>query len=254
MTPHLVAPKPRARPSSNPPGGVVPRSAHPLRTATRLPCWSPWCCPRSAPTRASTRSPALWAAAVTPEAMSHLPVAAIEEIIRPCGLAHKRRGLSPVVPPARRAVRGTGAADLGGVGGAAGVGHKTASVMMAQAFGLPAFPVDTTLPAAQRWRLSDGRSVERTERDLKRLFPREHWNQLHLRFIYYGRAHCTARVARTVCEICRARCSGRKRTAVRRIGPRPAGRFPCCQARRNKNATGLELTCCADSRVDPGKP
>jgi endonuclease-3 len=86
-----------------------------------------------------------------------------------------------------------------------GVGHKTASVVMAQAFGVPAFPVDTHIHRlAQRWGLSSGRNVVETERDLKRLFPESHWNKLHLRIIFYGREHCTARGCDgTVCEICR---------------------------------------------------
>jgi endonuclease-3 len=92
-----------------------------------------------------------------------------------------------------------------------GVGHKTASVVMTQAFGEPAFPVDTHIHRlARRWKLTNGRSVEQTERDLKQLFPREHWHQLHLRMIFYGRQHCTARGCDgTVCEICRALFPGR---------------------------------------------
>jgi endonuclease-3 len=75
-----------------------------------------------------------------------------------------------------------------------GVGHKTASVVMAQAFGVPAFPVDTHIHRlAKRWKLSPGKSVEQVERDLKRLFPEDSWNKLHLRIIFYGREHCTAR-------------------------------------------------------------
>ena len=93
------------------------------------------------------------------------------------------------------------------------MGHKTASVVMAQAFGVPAFPVDTHIHRlAERWGLSNGRSVEQTERDLKRLFPRDHWNQLHLRIIFYGREHCTARGCDgTVCEICRTLFPRRRR-------------------------------------------
>jgi endonuclease-3 len=94
-----------------------------------------------------------------------------------------------------------------------GVGHKTASVVMAQVFHIPAFPVDTHIHRlAQRWKLTSGRSVEQTEADLKKVFPREHWNQLHLRIIYYGREHCTARGCDgTVCEICRTLFPVRKR-------------------------------------------
>jgi endonuclease-3 len=94
-----------------------------------------------------------------------------------------------------------------------GVGHKTASVVMAQAFGVPAFPVDTHVHRlAQRWKLSRGKNVVETERDLKRLFPCEHWNQLHLRIIFYGREYCTARGCDgTVCEICRTLFPERRR-------------------------------------------
>jgi endonuclease-3 len=94
-----------------------------------------------------------------------------------------------------------------------GVGHKTASVVMAQAFGEPAFPVDTHIHRlAQRWGLTDGRSVEQTERDLKKLFPIAHWNALHLRIIYYGREHCPARGCDgTRCELCRALFPRRRR-------------------------------------------
>ena len=90
---------------------------------------------------------------------------------------------------------------------------KTASVVMAQAFGVPAFPVDTHIHRlAQRWGLSSGKNVVQTERDLKRLFPEEHWNALHLQIIYYGREFCTARGCDgTVCEICRHCYPNRKR-------------------------------------------
>lgn len=85
-----------------------------------------------------------------------------------------------------------------------GVGHKTASVVMAQAFGVPAFPVDTHIHRlAQRWGLTNGKNVQQTEKDLKRLFPRESWNKLHLQIIFYGREYCSARGCDgTVCEIC----------------------------------------------------
>jgi len=96
-----------------------------------------------------------------------------------------------------------------------GVGHKTASVVMSQAFGHPAFPVDTHIHRlAQRWGLTSGRNVVQTERDLKRLFPPDSWNGLHLRIIFYGREHCTARGCDgTVCEICRT-CFPRRRRPV----------------------------------------
>ena len=94
-----------------------------------------------------------------------------------------------------------------------GVGHKTASVIMAQAWGVPAFPVDTHIHRlARRWGLSNDGNVVQIERDLKKLFPAGHWNALHLRMIYYGREHCTARGCDgTVCEICRTLFPGRRR-------------------------------------------
>ncbi len=86
-----------------------------------------------------------------------------------------------------------------------GVGHKTASVVMAQAFNVPTFPIDTHIHRlAQRWGLSRGKNVQMTERDLKSIFPQELWNKLHLQFIYYGREHCTARGCDgTICNLCR---------------------------------------------------
>jgi len=94
-----------------------------------------------------------------------------------------------------------------------GVGHKTASVVMAQAFGVPAFPVDTHIHRlAQRWGLSSGDSVQRTEQDLKRLFPEDAWNRLHLQIIFYGREHCTARGCNgTTCPLCRELYPNRRR-------------------------------------------
>ena len=92
------------------------------------------------------------------------------------------------------------------------VGHKTASVVMSQAFGVPAFPVDTHIHRlAQRWGLSSGKNVVQTERDLKRLFPEDRWNTLHLQIIYYGREYCTAcGCDGTVCEMCRTLYPNRK--------------------------------------------
>jgi endonuclease III len=170
-------------------------------------------------TRVNQVTPRLWAVAATPAAMSRVPVATIEEIIRPCGLASQKAraiaGLSrELVERHGGRVPGT-FADLEAL---PGVGHKTASVVMAQAFGEPAFPVDTHIHRlAQRWRLTDGRSVVQTERDLKSLFPRDHWNRLHLRIIFYGREHCTARGCDgTRCEICRTLFPGRRRAVATR--------------------------------------
>jgi endonuclease-3 len=170
-------------------------------------------------TRVNQVTPRLWAVAGTPEAMSRVSVVTIEEIIRPCGLAPAKAraiaGLSRLLVERHGGRVPRSYADLEAL---PGVGHKTASVVMAQAFGEPAFPVDTHIHRlAQRWRLTDGRSVEQTERDLKRLFPREHWNRLHLRIIFYGREHCTARGCDgTRCEICRTLFPGRKRAVATR--------------------------------------
>ncbi|MCZ6596766.1 MAG: endonuclease III [Planctomycetota bacterium] len=140
-------------------------------------------------------TPRLFARARTPEGMTRLDVDEIRAIIKPCGLSPQKAkaiaGLSRIlveqhggeVPPSFDALE-----EL------PGVGHKTASVVMAQAFAVPAFPVDTHIHRlAARWGLSTGRSVERTERDLKRIFPRESWIKLHLQIILFGREHCPAR-------------------------------------------------------------
>jgi endonuclease-3 len=156
--------------------------------------------------RVNKVTPALWALADTPEAMARVPVESINAVVRPCGLApRKARAISELSAILVSKYSGQVPADFAALEELPGVGHKTASVVMAQAFGVPAFPVDTHIHRlAQRWGLTDGSSVERTEEDLKRLFPREHWNALHLRIIFYGREHCTARGCDgTVCELCR---------------------------------------------------
>lgn len=140
-------------------------------------------------------TPALFAVAGTPAKMAALPEAKVLALIRKLGLA----------PQKSKALVGLAQLIMNKHGGQVprtfeeleelpGVGHKTASVVMAQAFGVPAFPVDTHIHRlAKRWKLSAGRSVEQVERDLKKVFPEESWNQLHLRIIFYGREHCTAR-------------------------------------------------------------
>ena len=156
--------------------------------------------------RVNQITPSLWARARTPDALSRLPVADVEAIIRPCGLApQKSRAIVELSRQLLERHGGRVPRSFAELEALPGVGHKTASVVMAQAFGEPAFPVDTHIHRlAQRWRLTNGRSVEQTECDLKRLFPREHWRPLHLRIVFYGRQHCTARGCDgTVCEICR---------------------------------------------------
>jgi endonuclease-3 len=145
--------------------------------------------------RVNLVTPQLFALADTPEKMTGIPVAEIQRIIRPCGLSPQKAraisGLSKLIVE-RHAGKVPGTFEE--LEALPGVGHKTASVVMAQAFGMPAFPVDTHIHRlAKRWRLSSGRNVVQTERDLKALFPESRWNKLHLRIIYFGREHCTAR-------------------------------------------------------------
>jgi endonuclease-3 len=156
--------------------------------------------------RVNQVTPALFALADNPRDMAAKSVDEIREIIRPCGLSPQKskaiRALSEILV---RDFDDRVPADLEALEQLPGVGHKTASVVMAQAFGVPAFPVDTHIHRlAQRWGLSSGRSVAQTERDLKRLFPEEAWNKLHLQIIFYGREFCTARGCDgRVCDICR---------------------------------------------------
>ncbi len=135
--------------------------------------------------RVNLVTPALFAAAATPEAMAKLPVETILEFIRTCGLAPQKakaiRRLSEILVEKHSGQVPRTFEDLEDL---PGVGHKTASVVMAQAFGFPAFPVDTHIHRlAKRWGLSSGKSVEQTERDLKALFPETRWNPLHLQII-----------------------------------------------------------------------
>lgn len=167
--------------------------------------------------RVNLVTPALFALADNPAAMARVPVEQIQAIIRPCGLSpQKARAISQLSQILVEKHGGAVPKTFEELEELPGVGHKTASVVMAQAFGVPAFPVDTHIHRlAQRWGLTAGKNVEQTEADLKRLFPREHWNALHLRIIFYGREHCTARGCDgTVCEICRTVYPQRKR-AVR---------------------------------------
>ena len=149
-------------------------------------------------------TPALFAEADTPEAMAALSPERILELIREIGLAPtKARNLSKM---AFQIMEDGGEIrpDWEFLESLAGVGHKTASVVMAQAFGVPAFPVDTHIHRlAARWGLSNGTSVERTEKDLKAVFPEDTWNRRHLQIIFFGRDFCPARNHdMTTCRIC----------------------------------------------------
>ena len=140
-------------------------------------------------------TPALFALAPTPQVMAETDEGRILACIRALGLAPtKARNVRALARRLMEEHGGQVPADMAALEALPGVGHKTASVVMAQAFGVPAFPVDTHIHRlAWRWGLSDGSSVQRTERDLKALFPRERWNELHLQIIYFGRASCPAR-------------------------------------------------------------
>lgn len=163
--------------------------------------------------RVNQVTPALFALADSPQAMAQLEVEQIRAIIRPCGLSPQKstaiKRLSEILLAEHS---GEVPADMEALERLPGVGHKTASVVMSQAFGVPAFPVDTHIHRlAQRWGLSSGKSVVQTERDLKRLFPESSWNRLHLQIIFYGREYCSARGCDgRVCDICRTCYPGRK--------------------------------------------
>ena len=163
--------------------------------------------------RVNQVTPALFALADNPADMARLEVAQIQAIIRPCGLSpQKARAIKRLSEILLEEHGGEVPADMAALERLPGVGHKTASVVMSQAFGVPAFPVDTHIHRlAQRWGLSSGKNVVQTEKDLKRLFPEEHWNRLHLQIIYYGREYCTARGCDgRSCEICRTCYPDRK--------------------------------------------
>jgi endonuclease-3 len=158
-------------------------------------------------------TPKLFAAASTPKKMVRLGAENILTIIQPLGLApRKSQALVGLSAQLIELHSGQVPQSFEALEALPGVGHKTASVVMSQIFDVPAFPVDTHIHRlAKRWRLSQGRNVVQTEKDLKRLFPKESWRDLHLQFIYYGREHCTARGCDGLsCEICQ-RLSGKAR-------------------------------------------
>lgn len=163
--------------------------------------------------RVNQVTPELFGLADTPQAMAALSVDQIKAVIRPCGLSpQKSRAIQRLSEILLEEHGGEVPADIEALERLPGVGHKTASVVMSQAFGVPAFPVDTHIHRlAQRWGLSNGKSVAQTEKDLKRVFPRDKWNGLHLQIIFYGREYCTARGCDgRVCEICRTCYPDRK--------------------------------------------
>ncbi|MBK9507251.1 MAG: endonuclease III [Chitinophagales bacterium] len=155
--------------------------------------------------RVNKITPKLFALADNPHDMIKLSVETIKEIILPCGLSPmKSKGIFGLSKILVEQYDGKVPASFEALEALPAVGHKTASVVMTQAFGVPAFPVDTHIHRlAWRWTLSNGKAVEQTERDLKRLFPEASWNLLHLQIIYFGRAYCPARGHDpTKCPIC----------------------------------------------------
>jgi endonuclease-3 len=155
--------------------------------------------------RVNTVTPALFELGPTPLEMANAPVDAIRAIIRPCGLSPaKSKNISNLSKLLLENHGGIVPQSFEELEALPGVGHKTASVVMAQAFGVPAFPVDTHIQRlAARWGLSAARNVVQTERDLKGLFPRESWNKLHLQIIFFGREYCPARGhSLSECQIC----------------------------------------------------
>lgn len=155
--------------------------------------------------RVNKITPLLFKRADTPEKMIKLSVKEIEDIIRPCGLSpRKSKAIHELSQILLNKHKGEVPASFEDLEALPGVGHKTASVVMAQSFGVPAFPVDTHIHRlAQRWGLTSGKNVEQTEADLKKVFPKEKWNKLHLQIIFYGREHCTARGCDGLtCDLC----------------------------------------------------
>jgi endonuclease-3 len=167
--------------------------------------------------RVNKITPALFELADNPRTMAMVPVDRINGIVRPCGLAPRKaqaiRDLSIILIEEFNSKVPANFEDLEKL---PGVGHKTASVVMSQAFGHPAFPVDTHIHRlAQRWKLTSGKSVIQTEKDLKRHFPKKRWNDLHLQIIYYGREHCQARACYGLhCTICQACFPTRKSKVI----------------------------------------
>ncbi len=145
--------------------------------------------------RVNKVTPYLFEKAHTPESMSQLEVDTIRQIIRPCGLSpRKSKAIHELSHILINEHGGQVPSDFEALEKLPGVGHKTASVVMSQAFGLPSFPVDTHIHRLMtRWKLTTGKNVVQTEKDAKRLFPRENWNKLHLQIIFFGREYCPAR-------------------------------------------------------------
>ena len=156
--------------------------------------------------RVNKITPLLFAKADNPFDMIKMTIEEIQDIIRPCGLSPmKSKGIHGLSHILIEKYNGEVPQDFDALESLPAVGHKTASVVMSQAFGIPAFPVDTHIHRlAYRWKLSTGKNVEKTEKDLKALFPRETWNKIHLQIIFFGRKYCPARGHNAfTCPICK---------------------------------------------------
>jgi endonuclease III len=183
-------------------------------------------------------TPELFAEGPTPAAMAALGVERIKHLIRQIGLTNtKAKNVARLSEILRDAHGSVVPADFEALEALPGVGHKTASVVMAQAFGVPAFPVDTHIHRlAARWGLSDGKNVEKTERDLKAVYPAEHWNRLHLQIIFFGREHCPALYHDlSACPIC-GWASTKKRQQEELAIQQARRRTPSSRAKAKKGA------------------
>ena len=167
--------------------------------------------------RVNQVTPSLFREGGTPNKMAKLPLKKIEKIIRPCGLSPQKskaiKNLSSLIVEKYNSKVPESFSELESL---PGVGHKTASVVMSQAFNIPAFPIDTHIHRlAWRWGLSSGKNVIQTEKDLKKLFPIKFWNKLHLQIIYYGREYCKARECYGItCKICKTCYPNRRKPLI----------------------------------------
>ena len=167
--------------------------------------------------RVNQVTPILFKKANTAIKMTKIPKKTIYKIIRPCGLApQKSKAIFELSRILVEKFKGKVPESFEELEKLPGVGHKTASVVMSQGFGHPAFPVDTHIHRlAQRWGLTNGKNVVQTEKDLKNLFPKKSWNKLHLQIIFYGRQYCQARSCYGLeCEICRV-CNPKRKTPIK---------------------------------------
>ena len=167
--------------------------------------------------RVNQVTPALFKLADNPVDMAQQDPGDIEAIVKPCGLApRKSKAIHQLSQILIDQHAGQVPAEMSALEKLPGVGHKTASVVMSQSFGVPAFAVDTHIHRlAQRWKLTSGKNVVQTEADLKKLFPKERWNALHLQIIFYGREYCSARGCDgTVCPLCKTLFPKRKSPVI----------------------------------------